>query len=113
MAYDEYTAERIRRLLTGCSHVVERKMMGGLCFVIDGAMCCAVSGRGGLLVRVGANALKEVLSEAHTAPMNIGKRTMTGFVLVTPAGYRSDADLRKWVGRGLNFVSTVARKRRV
>ena len=53
MAYDEATAERVRKLLSGRRDVAEKKMMGGLCFMVKGAMCCSVSGQGGLLVRVG------------------------------------------------------------
>ena len=53
MAYDEATAARLRKLLSARSDVVEKQLMGGLCFMVGGHMCCAVSGRGGLLVRVG------------------------------------------------------------
>ena len=56
MAYDEETAARVRKVLSGRRDVVEKKMMGGLSFMVDGAMFCSVSGRGGLLVRVGAEA---------------------------------------------------------
>ena len=56
MAYDEKTAERVRALLSDRRDVVEKKLMGGLCFMVKGGMCCSVSGRGGLLVRVGRGA---------------------------------------------------------
>jgi TfoX/Sxy family transcriptional regulator of competence genes len=94
----------------GRTSVVERKMMGGLCFLVDGAMCCSVSGRGGLLIRVGPEAQKQALREAHTTPMKMGRRTMSAFVRVAPAGYRLDPDLRKWIGRSLDFVSTLPKK---
>jgi len=105
MAYDEKTAERVRKILSGRRDVVERKMMGGLSFMVDDTMCCSVSGRGGLLVRVGEEAHETVLREAHVLPVSMGKRTMGGFVRVTPEGYRTDAALKKWVERGLAFLA--------
>ena len=56
LAYDEKTAGRVRQMLAERRGVVEKKLMGGLCFMVDDAMCCSVSGKGGLLVRVGADA---------------------------------------------------------
>jgi TfoX/Sxy family transcriptional regulator of competence genes len=106
MAYDEQTAERVRKVFSGRRDVVEKKMMGGLCFMVKGAMCCSVSGRGGLLVRVGAQAHEQTLREPHVKPMEMRGRTMTGFVRVAPDGYRTDAALKKWVERGLDFIAT-------
>jgi hypothetical protein len=107
MAYDEKTAGRVRKLLSGRPDVAENKMMGGLCFMVRGRMCCSVSGRGGLLVRVGADAHQSVLGEPHVLPMEMGGRTMTGFVRVAPEGYVTDAGLKKWVKRGLDFVASM------
>jgi len=105
MAYDEETAARVRKVLSGRRDVVEKKMMGGLSFMVDGAMFCSVSGRGGLLVRVGAEAQERVLREPHVQPVGMGKRMVTGFVRVAPEGYRTDAALTKWVERGIAFVA--------
>jgi TfoX N-terminal domain len=107
MAYDEKTAERVRKVLSGRRDVVEKKLMGGLCFIVKGSICCSVSGQGGILVRVGPAAHEWKLGEPHVQPMEMGGRTMTGFVRVTPAGYRTDAALRKWVERSLDFVATL------
>jgi TfoX/Sxy family transcriptional regulator of competence genes len=107
MAYDEKTAGRVRELLSNCPDVTERKMMGGLCFMVQGHMCCSVSGRGGLLIRVGAEAHQSMLGEPHVGPMEMGGRTMKGFVRVAPEGYRTERALRKWIGRGLDFVATM------
>jgi TfoX/Sxy family transcriptional regulator of competence genes len=107
MAYDEATAERIRKLLSDRRDVVEKKMMGGLCFMVKGAMCCSVSGQGGLLVRVGAAAQEEVLREPHVKPMEMRGRIMTGFVRIDADGYRSAPALKRWVERGLDFVLTL------
>ncbi|WIM12769.1 TfoX/Sxy family protein [Enhydrobacter sp.] len=104
MAYDEKTAERVRKVLSGRRDVVEKKLMGGLCFMVKDGMCCSVSGRGGLLVRVGPEAFERMLAEPHVAPMEMRGRTMTGFVRVMPEGYRTEAALRKWVQRGVDFV---------
>jgi TfoX/Sxy family transcriptional regulator of competence genes len=110
MAYDEETAERIRKLLSPRSDVVEKKMMGGLCFMVDDRMCCAVSGRGGLLVRVGADGYTSALAEPHVRAADMAGRTMSGFVRVDPAGYRTDAALSAWVQRGLEFAAMLATK---
>jgi TfoX/Sxy family transcriptional regulator of competence genes len=114
MAYDERTAQRVRDALGSRADVAEKEMMGGLCFMIGGHMCCSVSGRG-LLVRVGADAYEAVLGEPNVTPMTMGARTMTGFVRVTPEGYRTEASLRRWLRRGTDFVATLPpqeRKRR-
>jgi TfoX/Sxy family transcriptional regulator of competence genes len=107
MAYDEATAKRVRSALFGQSNVVERKMMGGLKFMLNGNMLCSVSGRGGLLIRVGEKNREAVLKEPHVRPMKLGARTLAAFVLVDPAGYRTDAALRKWLQRGLDFLATL------
>jgi TfoX/Sxy family transcriptional regulator of competence genes len=107
MAYDEETAGRVRKLLSRRQGVTEKKMMGGLCFMVKGRMCCSVSGRGGLLVRVGAAAHQSMLGEPHVLPMEMGKRMMTGFVRVAPEGYQTEAALKTWLKRGLDVVATM------
>jgi TfoX/Sxy family transcriptional regulator of competence genes len=101
MAYDEKTAERVRAVLSDRRDVVEKKLMGGLSFMVSGSMCCSVSGRGGLLVRVDAEAREQMMAEPHVRPMEMGGRTMSGFVRVAAEGYRTGAALRKWVERGV------------
>jgi len=107
MAYDEETAQRVRKLLSARRDVAEKKLMGGLTFMVKGAMCCSVSGRGGLMVRVGADAYERALAEPHARAMEMRGRPMTGFVRVDPDGYRTDAALRTWVQRGVDFVATL------
>src|SRR5215471_6451011 len=109
MAYDEATAERVRKLLSHRRDVVAKKMMGGLCFMVGGSMCCVISGKGGLLVRVGPDAFARALAEPHVEPMEMRGRVMTGFVRVAPEGYRTDAALKKWVERGVAFVTAMAK----
>ena len=101
MAYDEKTVARVRTALSGRRDVVEKKLMGGLCFMVPGGMCCSVSGKGGLLVRVDIEAMDRLLPEPHVKPMKMGGRVMRGFVRVAPEGYRTDAALKKWIDRGI------------
>ena len=110
MPYDIQAADGIRILLGDRHDVVERKMMGGLVFMVNGHMCVVASGRGGLLVRVGPGIQARALKEPHVKPMTMAGRTMTGFVRVAPEGYRTAAALRKWVQRGLDQVETLPAK---
>jgi len=110
MVYDLVTAERVRHLLADRHDVNELKMMGGLCFMVKGGMCCAVSGRGGLLVRIGAEAHARLLAEPHVRPMVMAGRSVTSFVRVMPEGYRSHAALKKWVRRGVAAVAALKTK---
>jgi hypothetical protein len=105
MAYDEATAARVRAVLSERRDVVEKKLMGGLCFMVQGSMCCSVSGRGGLLIRVGADAHARMLGEPHVASMEMRGRVMTGFVRVAAEGYRTGAALEKWIERGVTAAS--------
>jgi TfoX/Sxy family transcriptional regulator of competence genes len=109
MPYDTQAADGIRVLLAD-RRVVERKMMGGLVFMVDGHMCVVASRRGGLMVRVGPDVQGRVLKEPHVKPVTMAGRPMTGFVRVAPEGYRTAAALRKWVERGLDYVETLPTK---
>jgi len=77
---------------------------------VRGHMCCAVSGRGGLLVRLGPDAPAFVFSEPHAAPMEMRGRIMADYVRVAPDGYQNAAGLKKWVTRATDFVETLPRK---
>lgn len=111
MAYDDKIADRIRRVLAGHPGLTERKMMGALCFMVNGHMCCGVTGAA-LMVRVGPDAYAEALNEPHVRPMEIGGRATAGFVLVDPAGVRTAATLSRWIQRGLDLASTLPPKRK-
>ncbi len=111
MPYDAQVADGIRFLLSDRPDVVERKMMGGIIFMVNGNMCVTASGRGGILVRVGPEAQKRVLKEPHVQPMRMAGRSMAGFVRVMPEGYRTATSLRKWVKRGLDYVGTLPPKK--
>jgi hypothetical protein len=112
MAYDEAAVGRIRTLLSGRSDMHERKMFGGLCFMLRGHMCCAVSGRGGLLVRVGPDAPLSVFKEPHASTVEMRGRVMGGFVRVAPDGYKTASGLKKWVKRAVDCVTSLPKKTR-
>jgi len=107
VAYDLVTAERVRHLLADRHDVVERKMMGGLMFMVKGGMCCAVSGRGGLLVRVDPEEQPKLVRDANVRPMIMGGRKVSSFVRAMPASYRTHAGLKKWVSRGVAAVTAL------
>jgi hypothetical protein len=101
MAYDENTAERVRSALKGRRDIVEKPLMGGLTFMASDVMCCSVSGRGGLLVRVIPETRDQLLREPYAEPADMRGRMMTGFLRVQPEGYRTEARLKKWIAHGL------------
>jgi TfoX/Sxy family transcriptional regulator of competence genes len=106
VGYDLKTAERVRQLLLKRSDVAEKRMVGGLSFVVGGSMCCGVTGSA-LMVRVGAEERDRVLAQPHVRPMKFAGRPLAGFVLIDPEGFRSDAALAAWVQRGLDFAATL------
>ena len=104
MSYDAEAAERVRQLLSSRDDVVEKRMVGGLSFLINGNLCCGITGTA-LMVRVGAEGHEQALREPHVRPMQFAGRALSGFVCVEPAGFASDNALARWVQRGLDFVS--------
>lgn len=105
MAYDQGLAARVRALLRG--PIVERRMMGGLCFMAGDHMCCGVLGNA-LMVRVGHNA---AVADAHVRPFEIGGRRTAGFILVDQPGIRTPAGLKGWVERGLAVAASLPPKK--
>jgi TfoX/Sxy family transcriptional regulator of competence genes len=109
MNYDPEAAERIRLLLSGRDDVVEKKMVGGLSFLVNGNMCCGMTGSA-LMVRVGTDGREQALREPHVRPMQFAGRALSGFICVEPAGFAADEALARWVQRGLDFVSGLPAK---
>jgi TfoX/Sxy family transcriptional regulator of competence genes len=109
MAYDDGVAQRVREALTDQSDVVEKKMFGGLAFMVGGHMCCGVVG-GKLMLRVGPGGYDSALSQPHARQMDFTGKPMKGFVYVAPAGFEDDGDLQSWVDRALSFVATLPAK---
>jgi len=109
MAYDQYTADRITRILEDRKSSFEaRKMMGGLIFMIDGKMACGVhydkkKETDLLMVRVGQENYPTLLERDDAMPMDFTGRPMKGYIFIKPDGYDNDQDLEFWIGRALEF----------
>ena len=101
MAYDEDLADRIRALMGAESGVVEKKMFGGLAFLVDGNMSVAASGQGGLLVRVAPDDTESLLERDHVEPMVMRGREARGWLRVDSDGVRTEHQLEEWVQRGV------------
>lgn len=99
MAYDETLAERIRSALDGTPGIEERKMFGGLAFLLHGRMCCGAIGSD-LMVRVPLEKFEIALRKAHVRPMDFTGKPLRGFVYVGAQGNRSRAALRTWIELG-------------
>ncbi len=109
MAYDEALGDRIRDILVDQPGVTERKMFGGLGFMINGNMACGPNGDV-LIVRVGPAAYEDALAESEATEMKFTGRPMNGFVEIDGAELASDATLAKWVERGVAFAASLPPK---
>lgn len=109
MAYDENLAARIRRALAPRPDIDERKMFGGLAFMIRGNMSCGVVGDT-LMLRLGNEGVAEALKGPHTKPMDFTGKPMKSMVYVEPAGIASPEDLHRWVNRAADFAKTLPPK---
>jgi TfoX/Sxy family transcriptional regulator of competence genes len=110
MAYDEGLAQRLREYFTEKPDVVEKKMFGGIAFMVSGNMSVGVTNTGALMVRVGKDGHDDALAQPHARPMDFTGKKMKGFVFVEPEGYESDEDLAAWVERSLDFIQTLPAK---
>jgi TfoX/Sxy family transcriptional regulator of competence genes len=108
VAYDERLAERVREILAPEPMLSERKMFGGLAFMLDGNMCCGIVADK-LMLRLGADLARSALERPHVEPMDFTGRPMTGMVYVTAEGLRG-RELRAWVERAVGFVRTLPPK---
>lgn len=109
MAIDEGLAQRVRECLDGLQAVEERKMFGGLVFMLNGNMCVGLV-RDSLMVRVGPDAYTAMLELPHARPMDFTGKPLTGFVYVEPQGVAEDEDLAAWVERGVGFAGALPPK---
>ena len=109
MAYDEGLAQRVREHLAEDRRVTEKKMFGGLAFMVAGNMCCGIVGDE-LMVRVGPDAYEDALARPHARAMDFTGRAMKGMVYVGVDGVESDDDLAGWVDRGLAFAGSLPAK---
>ncbi|HET8672054.1 MAG TPA: TfoX/Sxy family protein [Thermoleophilaceae bacterium] len=109
MAYDEDLANRIREQLAD-ETVTEKKMFGGLAFLVNGHMAVAASRTGGALVRVDPEKSDEALARPHASMMEMRGRSMPGWIHVAPEGVKTKRDLGAWVRRALSFVHSLPPK---
>ena len=110
MAYDEDLANRIRELVRSEQGVTEKRMFGGLAFLIDGHMSVSASGRGGLLLRVDRAETDAMLSKPHAHPFEMRGRVMQGWLWVDAEGLRTKRQLERWVARGIAYARSLPSK---
>ena len=108
MAYDEVVAHRVRELIIA-HNPVEKKMFGGVAFMIGGNMAVGVN-KDQLMVRVGPEHHDEAVSQPHARIMDFTGKPMRGWIIVDPPGYESDDDLANWVRQGVDFAKTLPPK---
>ncbi len=111
MAYDEDLANRIRELIAAEPDVTERRMFGGLAFLIGGHMSVAASRQGGLMVRVEPDATESLLTKPHARPFEMRGRATEGWLRVDADGVRTKRQLEPWVKRGVAYARSLPPKR--
>ena len=110
MAYDEDLANRIRELLSDEPGVVEKKMFGGLAFLIGGHMSVSASGRGGLLLRCDPDETDALVAKPHAGPFEMRGRVMDGWLRVDAEGVKTKRELQRWVSRGVSYARSLPPK---
>jgi TfoX/Sxy family transcriptional regulator of competence genes len=109
MAYDEGLAQRVRESLGELPGLVEKKMFGGVGFMVRGNMACGVN-KLDLIVRVGPDGYEEALAQPHTREFDLTGRPMKGWIVVVSEGYEADSDLQNWVQQGVDFALSIPPK---
>jgi TfoX/Sxy family transcriptional regulator of competence genes len=109
MAYNEKLADRMRAYLADLKKIEEKKMMGGLCFMYKGKMCCGIV-KEDLMVRVIPDRHEEALSHPHGRPMDFTGKPLKNFVFVSPEGFKKPKDFEYWLEMGIEFVNTLPHK---
>jgi TfoX/Sxy family transcriptional regulator of competence genes len=111
VAYDDDLANRIRELVLTEQGVTEKRMFGGLAFLIDGNMSVSASSQGGLLLRVDPEQTDALLSKPHAHPFEMRGRMMQGWLRVDAEGLRTKRQLQRWVARGIAYARSLPSKR--
>ena len=109
MAYDEGVAQRVREMMEDIPGVTEKKMFGGIAFMVNGNMCSGVVNTE-LMMRVGPDGYDDALQQPHAREMDFTGKPMKGFVYVGEKGFANDPDLKSWINRAYRFVSTLPAK---
>lgn len=110
MAYDEELAGRIRELVAGEPNLTERRMFGGLAFLIGGNMAVAASGQGGVMVRVDPAASEALVATTAARPMEMRGRELAGWLRVGAEDVRTGPELARWVELGTSFARSLPPK---
>jgi TfoX/Sxy family transcriptional regulator of competence genes len=110
MAYDEDLANRIRELIAAEPGVTEKRMFGGLAFLINGNMSVSASGQGGLLLRVDPDESEKLVDAPHAELFVMRGRAMQGWLRVAPDGLRTKRELERWVRRGVAYARSLPSK---
>ena len=110
MAYDEHLAARIRSAIEDDADLTEKKMFGGLAFLIGGNMAVAASGQGGLLVRADPETSETLLASKGVQPMEMRGRQMQGWLRVDDDAVRTKRQLERWVRVGVGYARTLPAK---
>ena len=106
MAFDVKIADRIRQAVGPRDDVTEKKMFGGIAFLLDGKMFCGIASED-LMVRLGPEGYESALAKPHVRPMDFTGRPMKGYVFVGPGGTRTTKAIKRWVDQALAFVATL------
>lgn len=109
MAYDESFADRIRQALSHRDDIIEKKMFGGIAFMLSGNMCIGVNGER-LMARVGPSRYEEALSRPHAGQMDFTGKPLKGFVYVEPAGFATASALAGWLDTCIEFAASLPAK---
>jgi TfoX/Sxy family transcriptional regulator of competence genes len=110
MAYDPKLAARLRDVVGGERGLTEKRMFGGLAFLVNGNMAVAASSTGGLLVRVDPTQTPSLLSESHVGRFEMRGREMDGWLRVDAEAVDTDDDLRRWVAHGVDYARSLPPK---
>jgi TfoX/Sxy family transcriptional regulator of competence genes len=111
MAYDEELADRIRELVQAEEGVTEKRMFGGLAFLVHGNMAVSASGQGGLLLRVDPVDTEGLLTDPAARRFDMRGRTMAGWLRIDPNGVTTNRQLKRWVTRGIAYARSLPPKR--
>jgi TfoX/Sxy family transcriptional regulator of competence genes len=109
LAHDEVLAARVRVVFSRKKGIVEKKMFGGVCFMVNGHMCCGITGKD-LVLRLGEEGAAAALEEPHTREMDFTGRVMKSMVFVHANGTKSDEELRSWVKRAIDHARSLPQR---
>ncbi len=110
MAYDEALAARIRDRIGAAPDLSEKKMFGGLAFLINGNMAVSASGQGGLLLRCDPEETDALVKKPHAEAFVMRGRAMDGWLRIDPEGVKTKRELASWVKRGVGYARSLPPK---